>query len=117
MIIYATKWYNKWIFAILPKDTIAVTIGIYIFSKFDYINQSTLDHEMVHVKQFKKDPWLFWVKYIFNRNCRLKYEIEAYKVQIISGFYSIDVVVDYLSDNYWLNYSKDYIKNKILEIL
>jgi hypothetical protein len=44
--------------------------------------QDIIQHEMIHVAQFKRERIMFWIKYLFNKECRLNYECEAFAAQI-----------------------------------
>jgi hypothetical protein len=59
-------------------------------------------HEKVHQRQMREDGTIvFWVKYLFSRKCRMKYEIEAYKCQIANGA-SLDGCARNLASMYYL---------------
>ena len=59
-------------------------------------------HEEVHQRQMVEDGVLkFWFKYLFCPNCRLKYEVEAYRAQIAAGA-SLDSCAAHLSGMYYL---------------
>lgn len=38
-----------------------------------------LEHELVHVRQWRRSFGLFWPLYLFSRKHRLRYELEAYR--------------------------------------
>lgn len=47
-----------------------------------------LEHEKVHVRQFWSSLGLFGIPYFLSKKYRLKYELEAYKVQL--KYYEVD---------------------------
>lgn len=71
----------------------AITIGFFIIVFVRNPSKYLIEHEKVHVKQFLKDPFLFYIKYIlfFIRNLfiykdwyiayyNIPYEIEAREI-------------------------------------
>lgn len=66
------------------KGFTGFTLGPIIFVK-DRRDKYTLIHELVHVKQFYKNPFTFWYKYLVELNKKgyrnNKYEKEAYKIE------------------------------------
>lgn len=104
---------------IIPKRMSAITIGTFIFIKKinNRIDDALIVHEKKHVEQFKKQPFTFWIKYLFSRECRCQFEVEAYAWQIgylcksstarLNDF--INYFTDILYSGYKLNYEKIYI--------
>lgn len=75
------------IFKLFGINNNAFTLGSIVFIKHELSeDNSILQHEMTHVAQFKKEGLLFWVKYLFSKECRLDYECEAFAVQIMYLF-------------------------------
>jgi len=76
----------------LPKwfPMAGITLGKHIFLK-DRQDKLTLEHELIHVKQQKEHGLWFWVTYLlfplpFLWNpWRMRYEAEAYAVQVKAG--------------------------------
>lgn len=44
-----------------------------------------LAHELVHVVQQLADGWRFYLRYVFRPSWRVRYEAEAYAVQLKAG--------------------------------
>jgi len=67
-------------------------------------------HEQVHQRQMREDWTLvFWMRYLFSRKWRQKYEVEAYKAQIKAGA-SIDGCAEHLANMYYLGITVDQAK-------
>lgn len=65
-----------------------------------------LEHEKVHVNQFWRTLGLNGLFYLFSKNKRLQYELEAYKKQLefeTNKSLAKKVFANYLSTNYNLN--------------
>ena len=80
-----TWWANRMHFA-------GITLGTRIYIRKDYWDNDRglwiVAHELRHVEQFQKAPWTFHIKYgllapVLYNPFRTKYEIEAYKVQMM----------------------------------
>ena len=70
---------------LVPKGFDAITIGFLIFIRPEAINNQVLiEHENIHVKQFKRNP-LMPILYLLSCKYRLRYEVEAYKNNIALG--------------------------------
>ena len=70
---------------LVPKGFAAITIGFIIFVRPENLNDlGLIEHEKVHVKQFKRNP-LMPLLYLVSCKYRLAYEVEAYKVSIKHG--------------------------------
>lgn len=66
----------------IPSRFLGVTFGPFIFIRpKGKDDNGILQHELTHVKQFWRNP-LFGLWYQFSKKDRLKYEAEAYKVQL-----------------------------------
>jgi hypothetical protein len=67
-----------------------ITFGKHIFLK-DVKDKLTLEHELVHSRQQAEFGWWFWFSYIFFplplfwNPWRMKWEAEAYAVQVRAG--------------------------------
>jgi hypothetical protein len=89
--------------------------GCFINLKPKYINDiGFLEHEKTHVKQFWHSFGLYPFLHLFSEKHRLKYEVEAYKVQLkYAEEYNKIIVMnkfaDFLSNSefYHLNITKD----------
>lgn len=70
---------------LVPKGFAAITIGFIIFVRPENLNDlGLIEHEEVHVKQFKRNP-LMPLLYLVSCKYRLAYEVEAYKESIRCG--------------------------------
>jgi hypothetical protein len=66
----------------IPARFAATTYGPFVFIRPTHKDDVGLRmHELTHVKQFWKNP-LFGLTYYFSKDARLKYEAEAYKIQL-----------------------------------
>ena len=85
----------------IPSRFLGVTFGPLIFIRpKGKDDNGILPHELTHVKQFWHNPF-FGLWYQFSKKDRLKYEAEAYKVQL--KYYKDDrttVFAQLLVDNY-----------------
>ena len=103
----------KWL---VPPGMDAFTVGTIIFYR-NNISPDLIEHEKTHVNQFKKQPFTFWLKYLFSRKHRCIFEAEAYAAQIkyISKYRAetrqdlIKSFATVLHDRYYLSYSMEYI--------
>lgn len=93
---------------IVPNRFLGITFGPFIFIKPKAKDDNgLLQHELTHVKQFWHNP-LFGLWYQFSKKDRLKYEAEAFRVQL--KFYPDDRSITYanlLVNNYGLNITLD----------
>lgn len=95
MVIYTDK--------LIPKNSAGLTLGPVILIRPAYKNDvGLLEHEKVHVKQWKRTLGLFWILYAIPK-FRLKYEVDAYKVQLRYSPRDVDLFAKYLVENYSLN--------------
>lgn len=71
---------------------------------------SLLKHEQTHQQQMRED-WtiVFWMRYLFSRNWRMHYEVEAYKVQMANGA-SLNSCAYNLSKLYFLSITFEQAK-------
>ncbi|MDQ7825963.1 MAG: hypothetical protein RDV48_24385 [Candidatus Eremiobacteraeota bacterium] len=44
--------------------------------------EALIAHELVHVRQFEREGWLFWLRYLTSRRRRREYELAGYEEQI-----------------------------------
>lgn len=58
--------------------------GIILVKESEY-SEYMYHHEMVHVRQFKANPILFYPRWLFSKRWRLIYELEAYRESIKHG--------------------------------
>ena len=71
-------------------------------------------HEETHQQQMRDDGiLLFWFRYLFLKQWRLQYEVEAYKVQIAAGA-PLEGCADYLSRMYYLSITIDQARKLLL---
>jgi hypothetical protein len=64
--------------------------------------ESCLPHELVHVAQQRRDGWRFYLRYVFSRAWRVRYEAEAYRVDVASGRMTAERAARYLSGPLYL---------------
>jgi hypothetical protein len=103
MIIYTDN--------LIPARFAAVTIGTVILIRPKYKDDVGLaEHEKTHVRQFLDNITSYPFRYKFVRGWRLKYEAEAYAVQLQ---YSVDKTTDtnlfakFLVDKYDLRITQE----------
>lgn len=61
-----------------------------------------LDHEAVHVEQQRRDGWVRWLwRYVVSPRWRVRYEAEAYAVQLRDG-HSLEVMARRLAGAMYL---------------
>lgn len=78
------KWFPLFWFGAVAatiRNTVFINKSVWFYYSQD-AQDACLKHEEVHAKQQLKEPFRFWVKYLFNRKHRLEYELPAYVVQI-----------------------------------
>jgi len=101
----------------IPPKFDAITIGTYIFARPSVrLQKGIIEHEKVHVRQFKKEPIIFWFKYLFSKKYRFEYESEAYATSIRNGM-EIEVAVNILRTKYKLNVTREHCLDTILKYL
>ncbi len=95
------------------------TCKIIIKKKF-IIDSGILNHELKHIEQYK-NKWNHVFKYKFNKEYRLKCELEAYteqmKVYKYKDITQCSWIIDALVNKYNLNIPVAFIVKKIEEIL
>jgi len=109
-------WYIKPIFWLIPKD-FGITIWNMIYVPNDFsINKypKLLQHENIHIQQWKKYKILFPILYffvapVFFAYFRWKFEREAYLINIKAGA-SQDKIVELLWHNYWWTWPRPWMK-------
>ena len=71
-----------------------------------YTKKSTPDaliaHEQVHVAQQARDGVLFYLRYVFSRWWRTRYEAEGYAVNVERGIDTVDSAASLLSSSLYL---------------
>ena len=100
-------FYTNWM--VLPAST-GTTYGPFIFirpSAKD--NVGMLEHEKTHVAQFWKNP-LMGLFYLLSSKARLKYELEAYRVQVKYQPERLDGFAWALAHNYRLGITVEEAK-------
>lgn len=65
-----------------------ITLGRHIFVKDG--QQDCIRHEMVHVKQQREDGILFFIRYVFSKRWRVRYEAPAYALDVVDGRRGLD---------------------------
>jgi len=97
----------------IPRNSAAITIGTWIFIR---PGTNVLPHEKIHVRQFMAQPFTFWLRYLFSKKWRLRYEAEAYATSVKNGA-SINMVADALALDYKLNITLSAARNAISKYL
>lgn len=106
--------------ALVPKRFAAVTVGTLIIIRPAYKDDIGLQkHEETHVRQFKADL-RYAFRYQFSKVWRLKYEAEAYAVQV--GYandqaLAQDRFANFLVDKYDLGITKQQAMDAITDAL
>ncbi len=114
MKIIKTNIFSKFI-----SGNNAITIGTIIFIKPELVDrQDIIEHEKVHVAQFKRQPFTFWLRYLFSAKWRLRYECDAFATQIrylISHDYNADLtaLIDRFANDIAIYYRLPYSLAKI----
>ncbi len=102
-------------FRILSKEIFmnyfSTTIGNTIYTNFktgdplySFVSQLFLAaHEHTHVLQYRKEKFIFFLKYIFSSSSRAKYEAEAYTANIELHYFLFKEIID-------VNYFADSLK-------
>lgn len=97
----------------VPRKFSGITIGKYIFIKAGHEqNPALLQHEIIHVKQFQNDPFLFWLKYLFSSKHRFRYEAEAFAASVRNGM-DLQTAAYLLASNYSLDIELYRAEDKI----
>ena len=99
---------------IIPARFAGITIGPFVFIRPEYkADVGLLNHELVHVKQFWKNP-LMGLLYQFSKTHRLHYEAEAYNTQLNHAPNNLDRFAGFLVTNYNLQITLDQARQAIL---
>lgn len=64
----------------LPPDSAVFTYGRHIWTHA-LLEQDLVAHEQTHMRQQGRLPWLWWARYLLDRQFRLRQELEAYQSQ------------------------------------
>jgi len=104
----------------IPAIANAITIYPFILIRPEKFTPDILVHEETHIRQFQKQPIIWWFRYLFSKEFKLKEECEAYANQIaylvkhggdkealISSF------IGNLLTGYNLTYSENYIRGAL----
>jgi len=90
---------------LMPSRFGGYTIGPITLIRPKYKNDLSLHaHEAVHRKQFSRNP-LFGLAYLFSKEARKGYEVEAYRAQLAVNPALLDNCARWLSTNYDLGIS------------
>jgi hypothetical protein len=99
---------------VIPARFAGTTSGPFVFIRPEFKNDiGLLNHELVHVKQFWKNP-LMSLLYQFSKTYRLRYEAEAYKTQLEYAPGRLDLFAGFLVSNYNLQITLDQARQAIL---
>jgi hypothetical protein len=91
----------------IPARFAGYTIGLVTLIRPEFKDDKGLDaHEAIHRDQFKKNP-VMGLLYRFSKKARLKYELEAYRVQLTYAPQSAARFAYVLSHNYGLDITED----------
>jgi hypothetical protein len=92
---------------LMPKRFAGYTVAFIILLRPSVKgNIPLLEHEKVHVNQFWRTLGINGLFYLFSKEKRLQYELEAFRKQLefeYNKFVSKQVFAKYLSTNYNLN--------------
>lgn len=64
--------------------------------------EGALPHELVHVAQQRRDGWRFYLRYAFLPSWRVRYEVEAYRVDIAAGRRTVEQAARSISGSLYL---------------
>jgi hypothetical protein len=102
---------------LIPKKYDAMTRGPLILVRPEFKDEKGLvEHEIVHVKQWWKNPLFHALMYKISKKYRLASEVEAYKHQL--KFYDEDhtyLFAGYIANQYKLNITLDEVVEKLRE--
>ena len=118
MILYIKKLKE-----ILPGNFKGITLGwVALIDESKRSDDGYKRHEAVHVKQFNRNPFLFYFRYGFSKKHRLKYEAEAYAAEVrpLIGYARQKEHfknAKFLAENYWLKISVERAITAIEEFL
>ena len=119
-IYWVYKYFPAFIFAtnfFVSANAGATTFGPLVFIRhsktFPAIPKNRAEglreHELTHVKQFYRTCGLNGIRYLFSKNWRFKYELEAYKEQLKYVPESEETFAWYLVARYGLNVTIDEV--------
>jgi hypothetical protein len=101
----------------IPKKFAAMTRGPFVFIRPNYKHdKGLLEHELIHIKQWWRNPLFHALRYKFSKKYRLECEIEAYKHQL--KFYDEDhayLFAGYIANKYKLNTVLSELVKKLRE--
>lgn len=103
----------------VPKRFGALTVGPLVFIRPRYrdTDPGLLAHELVHVRQFWRNP-LMGIWYQLSQRSRLEYELEAFVAQIkCYPSPDIDWYANMLATKYRLEISKEQARQLLLDRL
>lgn len=107
MIFYTDKF--------VPKNAAGCACAFLIFIRPDYKNDiGLLEHEKVHVLQWKRTFGLHSYLYLFSKSYRLKSEVEAYKKQLEYSPNSAELFAKYIATMYNINITQEEAKKLLL---
>lgn len=99
MVFYTNK--------IIPKRFAGYFIGPLIFIRPEYKNDvGLLEHEKTHVRQWYARPVLMPVRYKYSKKWRLRYEVEAYKVQLQYNPLNTKLFAQFLAEKHGLDITR-----------
>jgi len=94
---------------LVPKGFNGITLGFVVnlrpqvYDSTERFAQAIVEHELVHVRQFYRSLGLFPFLYLLHPASRMKYECEAYSVQIrMLGDDAMRTVIGTLAEKYRL---------------
>jgi hypothetical protein len=88
---------------LIPASFDALTIGpLILIQPHCKGDRALLEHELVHVRQWRRSFGLFWPLYLLSRKHRLRYEVEAYRRQLEFAPGKALCFARVLSTQYWL---------------
>jgi hypothetical protein len=91
---------------LIPPSFDAITIGpVILMQPHCKGDRALLEHELVHVRQWRRNLVLFWPRYLLSKKHRLRYEVEAYRRQLEFAPGNALCFARALSTRYWLNIS------------
>lgn len=109
MIVYSNFLMPKW----ADGRTLGPIIQIRPSKKDD---KDLLVHEKVHQQQWRRNPVLFYFRYLFSKKWRLRYELEAYREQLKLSPQDLDEFAYLLSTKYNLDITKQRAKDLLQKL-
>jgi hypothetical protein len=93
--------YNDYL---VPSRFGGFTVFPFIFIRKKYRGDvGLLAHEREHIRQWLRYPVLWWFMYVLSKKWRLRWEVEAYKVQMGFSPNDIGAFARFLSTKYGLD--------------